>query len=856
MRRDELNLPDPPPYDRPGDSWKCGDSNDCCPNGPSRNGKCPLADACQPKRTWHGRRRIAAFGLVGCAALAALVTFIPSAAPTVFKPGQLSNPHKQILASTLTSERCTACHRSASISPNAWFDSGGEGHRDISQTDRCLDCHHKTIRPDVAKLAHNLPARIREKIRSRIQLTSASASSNSWHDRLPGPAIDQENVECSACHREHRGSEADLLAVSDAQCQTCHSDRFGKFATSHPEWNQWPYGRGGDIAFDHQSHMTKHFPQTIQNGLTREFKCTACHKVTGNKELSRSVSYEVGCKSCHDEALKNQASKGIELVTLPLLPEKSAVAAGGWPAAAVGMMDGSVTPLTELLMRSDAAATTALRDVPDRNYGRLSPLSPAVDSIVPVAKGHRKLLEELAIEGHPAFLRRAAKAGVSPKSLLAIIRNLPPQLIYETYQSWFGSQNLPLSKQTNLADSGVIRLVDFAEQIKQQRKEESDDPAEMHSILLPLDEDDDDDWLVGPRIAQKRPQTSKIIKNLDSASDEELLGGQITLPKLPGPKTINKPQAPTKKPPVFKDPGSLLQVTPERDPLGLPPRKKLPKTEKPPAPEDLLTDEEILGGSELLKDQESMLLPPQSSDFMADDLTNDGLLDEEPLGKDSLLQDPLLNDPLLEDPLLSDPLLDDPLAQDPLSLESDPLAITPEPSSKAAAKRFNPTEMLPGGGWYRDDLKMSIGYRASGHSDPVLRAAIEMVRELPASDPVRQRLLATQSVAACISCHTAATRTNPSWTGNQLVGDRSQFTKFAHGPHLNVAGLMNCVHCHRVNEDDSQNPISLAAFSKKTNPHKGNPHEFLPMKRAACAACHTTQAAGDSCVQCHRYHIE
>ena len=33
-------------------------------------------------------------------------------------------------------------------------------------------------------------------------------------------------------------------------------------------------------------------------------------------------------------------------------------------------------------------------------------------------------------------------------------------------------------------------------------------------------------------------------------------------------------------------------------------------------------------------------------------------------------------------------------------------------------------------------------------------------------------------------------------------------------------------------------------------------HDFQPLGRDACAACHTPQAAGDACIDCHRYHVD
>ena len=351
MRRDEIVIPDPPPNDRPSSRWMCGreGSESPCPHGPSGSGTCLLAEACTPKRTWYGKRKRIATAML---AVATIVTFLfirTKYAADVFKPGGLATPHAQILSGTATTNRCAACHPPAALSPNTWFDADSDGHRAeggraaVTQTDRCLDCHHNVIRRDRATLAHNVPESVLAQIRSRIhgaqiRLASTGSIKKTWHDAMPGPSIDQSNVQCSACHREHQGAVGTLLDVADSQCQTCHVDRFGSFADSHPDWSQWPYGRGGSIAFNHQTHATKHYPGSQHSGAPMVFDCASCHRADAKGELARSPSYELACQSCHDAGLKIEAAEGIELLALPTLPK--AEGAQKWPEQARGFYDG------------------------------------------------------------------------------------------------------------------------------------------------------------------------------------------------------------------------------------------------------------------------------------------------------------------------------------------------------------------------------------------------------------------------------------------------------------------------------------------------------------------------------------
>ena len=263
--------------------------------------------------------------------------------------------------------------------------------------------------------------------------------------------------------------------------------------------------------------------------------------------------------------------------------------------------------------------------------------------------------------------------------------------------------------------------------------------------------------------------------------------------------------------------------------------------------DDLLIDVE--DESNLLDDTDS-LLDEDDSDLLATESTEDDLLINEPADEALLTDDPLAEDPLAEDPLAGDPLAEDPLSHAPSASDAKDVST----SESAIDERFDPQKMLPAGGWYRDDLRMAIAYRGTGHSDPVLKSTVEMLAQLPPSDSVRKRLLATRAISACVSCHPSAARKSGSWTGPPLVGNRANFTKFAHGPHLHIAQLADCAHCHTV-ASSHRNAIGAITLVGDSTGKKVD-SEFLPLTRDACAACHTAKAAGDNCTKCHRYHIE
>ncbi|WP_372718776.1 cytochrome c3 family protein [Novipirellula sp.] len=700
MPRENVHLPPPPAIDRPGDRWVCGvhSSGKKCAAGPTGLGTCPLSEPCCPRRTWLGRRKAIGLVVMGIAVAALFLYSRQGYVSQFFKPGELTTPHAQILAGTLNEKRCAACHTEASMSPQSWFGRGGVGHDHVSQTDRCLDCHHSTIDRQSARLAHNLPSEARQQIRS-LSLQSASQTHSSLvRHSVATPGVDPEHVQCAACHREHRGADANLMIMTDAQCQTCHSRQIGSFADSHPQWNDWPYGRGGRIAFNHSTHAMKHFPATRNGDAATEFRCLDCHVKDENHELSRVVRYEFACQSCHDDALRLESDHGIELFALPTIPEPQTHEMESWPVAATGFYDGTIAPLSELFLRHDPEVAAALRKIESRDFSRVDAESrdqPAAATTI--AAAHRRLLADVAREGQAAMIERAEASAVSSTALTNVIRSIPPQMLSDTFRMWF------LNRVDSLANS------------------------------VP------------------RQRTKQVFRTVAAAQNQ-------------------RPQ------------GDRLAGTPVSS-----------------------RDDDLL---------------------LADESEGDDLL----LGGDDLLEDDLLGGDLLgggDDNLL----VEDPLAEDPLAVDAD----TPSGVSREGGGRFDPDRMLIAGGWYRDELKMAIVYRGSGHADPVVRSAIESLATLPANDPIRQRMLANRTVAACIGCHPAASDGVGNWTSPPLVGQGRTFTKFSHRPHMNIAGLTDCVHCHRVGQDD---------------------HDFEPLKLESCATCHTSHGAGESCTKCHRYHVD
>lgn len=695
MRRDEINLPEPTGRDRPSDRWVCSRLGEvgACHFGPGRSGRCSLESGCQPKRSWAGRRRLIAIALVILLpAVIMLAMYFPvgsqqaSLLDLSIKPGALTNHHAQILATTGETERCIQCHPSHDDTLWSWLPlvASGSDHN-LTQTDLCLNCHQSVMAPGTESLAHNLT----QQHRSEIRLASSAEKTSSWHDWLPSPAIDQEQVACNACHREHQGENHNLSAMSDSQCQTCHQDRFGDFATSHPEFDAWPYQRSGTIAFSHRSHQNKHFPESNISGATPSFQCSSCHQPSPDGKVTRAVDFQNACASCHSESLETEISEGIELVSMPTLPRQVTSEIPAWPESATGFPDGRLSPLAELLIRGDSAAGDPTARLRGRDFSRIDPSDRGQNQAAgEVASELVRLLHDLADNGQRALLRRLTAASQAAKAdseihWRPIAGSFPPQLVDQALGEWF-------QHTTNRSAS-----------IQRDQKDQN------HFKTIPFQSGGSDDLLAG---------------------DEWTSG------------------------------------------------------------DDLLADDDLLG-----------------EDIQAGNLEQSASTQ----------------------------------------------------SSGTKPRRFNADSMLVAGGWYRDDVRLAIRYRPSGHADPVLKAMIDAAALLPASDRSRIAILNDPSAAACIRCHASAAETASAWKTQDQIQAKNQFTKFSHAPHLNIASLADCAGCHQVESgvpaSESNTAIVPVSRSGTSVEHHG---DFKPMKKQDCAACHTKQAAGDSCVSCHRYHLD
>lgn len=168
------------------------------------------------------------------------------------------------------------------------------------------------------------------------------------------------------------------------------------------------------------------------------------------------------------------------------------------------------------------------------------------------------------------------------------------------------------------------------------------------------------------------------------------------------------------------------------------------------------------------------------------------------------------------------------------------------------------------GGWSRDDAALALRYQPTGHADPWMRAWLDVLAEAAGSprpevqaiaDPLLRDTLQPTAPGQCGTCHTLqrddAGRPAIQWQALSADNAPRGFTRFDHAPHLTQPQLADCATCHQVESEAAAAP---AAVAKGGDEPRQTVSDFASMSRDACAACHTPRAAGDSCVQCHRYH--
>lgn len=454
------------PYPRPNQEWVCGwtDEGRACALGPDRRGCCrataecgpvcrdgrwrctrpesaggPCAEGpgpeggcgrpvapCQPVRSWQARRRrLARWVLALTVGVLALGLGGPSVQSFV-EPGARTFAHSQI-------GECAECHAAADIGPSGWL---AAALHDSADGERCLACHdvgEATFEPHGLK-----PAAL---LRLRAETAGAELAGAGWPVVLASRWIDARPgaLQCGVCHREHRGQAADLTQITAGRCQVCHSQQFRSLASGHPEFTRYPADRRSRIQFDHVSHFGKHFREPDVADAPQS--CARCHRpdLRGQQMIVRPFAET--CGGCHDADIagdKRPDARGLAVLVVPGLDletlRKGAEGVGEWPEFA----EGRVAPLTDLLLRADAAYVLAREQLRDTDLEDLADAGDAqVAAARQVAWAFKRLVDALQRQGSMELSRRLKGMGMPAGMAPDLTGRLPGGLVDEAQRAWF-----------------------------------------------------------------------------------------------------------------------------------------------------------------------------------------------------------------------------------------------------------------------------------------------------------------------------------------------------------------------------------------------------------------------------------
>jgi hypothetical protein len=425
---------------RKGDRWECtrpATAGGRCTAGPSPNGTCSRAiPRCVPLRSQRSQR-----GRIAAATFAALVGLLVvvlggTDAAWLISPGPLSVRHGGI-------RQCSACHTRFAAGPIGWLHAAFAAAPIPAMAQPCLVCHHLGRHP---LSAHGLDEPMLTKL-GRDIVAEAAVSGDGGAAKAAAltpaaftlPPLARAAVACSACHREHRGSDTRLTAVHSAVCQTCHVVRFRSLAHGHPDFIDFPFHRRMRIIFDHARHFGQYFGQS--NKALVPSGCAGCHVVSQSGTAMLLKPFATACAGCHLGDIKEREGaefQGVAVLGVPALDvrtlEAHHAAIGDWPEQA----DGDLTPfLRFLLARQPGTAkdlailgTTSLADLSHADAAQIA----AAARIAWAIKG---LLFDLSVKG-PAILADAVpQKNRAAGESAALIGGLPPDAIRMAAKLWF-----------------------------------------------------------------------------------------------------------------------------------------------------------------------------------------------------------------------------------------------------------------------------------------------------------------------------------------------------------------------------------------------------------------------------------
>lgn len=841
-------------YSRPHDKWVCGHhaSGKECPLGPDAQGRCrakgectpwlkdgrwhcrrsalrggpcdrgPNPDgtccnrieACTPRRTMRSKRRRHVAWAAGLVVGLAALILAGGAANELLMPGPLTSSHANL-------ENCQSCHSGGSTQKLGWLHNLTGQVDPAKSSQLCIACHDLGADPYAA---HTHPvARLKEMTRAAsISLPARSdAAGQLWNASLFQPPAAMapgagNTLYCATCHEDHQGANADLTAMSNDRCQTCHVSRFGDFASSHPEFSDYPFDRRLRIIFDHRSHLDKHFPETAEKGSSGDVPpdCETCHEAGPGGNYMETASFFAMCSGCHSQDIRGttraSGPKGVRFLAVPGLDletlDERGIDIGSWPEGS----EADLTPFMRWLLAASLGGRDIVSEVSALDLLDLREASDEdLETVETLAWSVKDLFHRIRTGGLQSVLQLPDNydgAPVDHLQLGAMIAVMARDVVGAGGSEWFPDLEDDLVQRQ--AGRPTRRLAALSETEPHAGPDGLRGVPTADPVTGPEDQLPDDGGLLdeGDLSLEENLTDDSGILDDDLPDDSGLLGG---------------------------DDGAADSGLLDADDLS----------------EDEDTGESILGGDAANSDDGALL--SDDGQLVQDDLPDDGGL----LGSDDLDAGGAPDDSsgLLEENTDSADLLSEPAG----GSDTDKADAVPADQPEADEPLdMDPETWAEFGGWYRMDH--SIMYRPGGHADRFLRAWLTYSGNAYGSElepllaPVFTHLSDKGAVGRCTKCHSVdneGLRKHIKWRGFSTKRVKSRFTTFSHQPHVRISGDEGCLFCHKLETGTSD---FLATY--KDGDTSAFTPVFKPLNKADCSGCHSESAAGEDCTLCHQYH--
>jgi len=300
-------------------------------------------------------------------------------------------------------------------------------HRDPGE--KCLGCH---VSNDHGFNPHGASA---------IELNAVT-------DRLADQAdLDMASfapVACATCHDIHqRGYPGGIRALTDTQCQVCHTVGHTAFGLDHPAFTQLP-AYTPQLLFDHQQHYKDHF---TKQGLIdyAPGHCNTCHQ-TGTETDMQFADFDSMCSDCHlrpDIVEKQLDSIGpTSLIAIPRMDTEQ-LAIGYWPNCRTSRFKrlSDLPLIMRAMLETDASAAAAISLLEDKKTS-LNAMDKATDeertAATQLAWAIKKLVQDIAAnDALERFSVDSETRNVSDPLLVEVITRLPIDIRRRLAESWF-----------------------------------------------------------------------------------------------------------------------------------------------------------------------------------------------------------------------------------------------------------------------------------------------------------------------------------------------------------------------------------------------------------------------------------